>query len=98
LAQTLTRGVTVGRLCPVFAAVNLQHAIAGHPAAGKRRQPPLHLRGQRGRGNIDAQFDCSGNLVHVLAARTRSTDEPFLDLRLVHGDPIADADGRSTAR
>jgi len=98
LPQPLARGVSVGRLRPVLAALDHQHAIAGHPAAGQRRKPLLDVRRQRGSGNVDAQFDCGRHFVHVLAAWTGGTHEPFLDLRLVNSDLVGDADRRVTAR
>jgi hypothetical protein len=53
----------------VLAAIDHQHAIASHPAAGQRRKPLLDVRGQGGSGNVDAQFDCGRHFAHVLAAR-----------------------------
>lgn len=98
LPQPFARGVPVGRLRSVLAALDHQHAIARHPAAGQRRKPLLDVRGQRGSGNVDAQLDCGRHFVHVLAARTGGTHEPFLDIGLVDSDLVGDADRRVTTR
>jgi ankyrin repeat protein len=85
LAKPLARGLTVGRLRPVLPAVDHQHAIARHPAAGQRRKPLLDLRGEGGARHVDTQFNGGRHLVHVLAARTGGAHEPFLDVRRAGG-------------
>ena len=98
VAQTLARGVTLSRLRPMLAAVDQQHAIARHPAAGQQCKLVFDVRGQRGSGDIDAQFNGGRYLVYVLAARTGGTHKALLDLCLVDNDLVGDADRRATAR
>src|SRR3954454_7904937 len=68
--QARTRRLAILRLRPVLAAVDQQHAVGGQAAAGERRQALLDVAGQRRRGDVEAQFHGSRDLVDVLAARS----------------------------
>src|SRR5450759_3705253 len=68
----------------MLAAVDQKHAIGGHPLSREGSQTRLNILGQRRRRDIEAQFHSGGDLVDVLATRTRSANEPFV--QLVVGD------------
>src|SRR5947199_41522 len=55
----------------MLAAVDEQHALAGHAAAGLRDQPFLHVGRQRRRRDVEAPFHRGRDLIDVLSARTR---------------------------
>src|SRR6187431_3184240 len=77
--QPGARGLTVLTLRAMFARVDEQNAIARRAPSRQRYQTRLHVFWQRGRGQIDAQFDRRGDLVDILAARSGSAYEPFVD-------------------
>src|SRR5207244_7709851 len=70
-----------------------EHAILGQAAAGEPREPRAHGLGKRRRSpHVEPELHGGVELVDVLPARTRGTDEALLDLALVDGDFFGDAD------
>src|SRR5215510_281469 len=91
--QALQRVVAVALLGAVALRRDDHHAIVGEPAAGQPFEPRAHRVGQRWRvAHVEAQLYGGRDLVDILPARTRGADEALLDLALVDGDRIGDAD------
>jgi hypothetical protein len=92
--QPVARRFPVLLLGPVFAAVDEQHAIGRHAAAGQPAQSLLHIGRQRRRPHIESQFDGSRDPVDVLTTGSRSTDEALLEEVIVELNGLGDSKHR----
>src|SRR5262249_60539278 len=77
--------------------IDHQPAVAVDPPAGEALEPRAHVVGKALRAaHVEAQLDRARELVDVLSARTRGTDEVLLELALADADRTGDADHHRT--
>ena len=97
IGETLARVLAVARLGAMTLGVDHQHAVARQPPAGEALEPGAHIVGKALRAaHVEAQLDRARELVDVLSARTRGTDEVLLELALADADRTGDADHRES--
>ncbi len=88
--ETGPSGLAVLPLRPVLPAVDDEHAIGGHAAAGKDCQAGSDVWGKRRDADVETQLDGGCHLVHVLPAGPGRAHEPLIDLALVERDGAGD--------
>src|SRR5688572_1342991 len=85
-AQPRPRRLPVLCLRSMLAAVDEQHIVGDHAAAGEASKAFLHLIGQRRGADIEAQLHRRRDFVDVLAAGARGANEALLYVLLVQHD------------
>lgn len=103
LDQPADRVLTVSFLRTEPPGVDNQQAVFGNPPAGQMNQTlPNVIRQRGGVAHVEAELHGRGNLVDVLPARPRGSDEFLLDFALVdcygacdvnHGSGLRPASG-----
>src|SRR5262249_21639912 len=77
--------------------IDHQPAVAVDPPAGKALESRAHVVGKALRAaHVEAQLDRARELVDVLSARTRGTNEVLLELALADADRTGDTDHRES--
>src|SRR3954470_16152865 len=95
--QTVARVLAVALLGRMALCADDQHAVAGETAAGEALEPGAHVIGKVwGAAHIETQLNGARELVDVLPARPRGTDETFIQLVVADSDAAGDADHAAT--
>src|SRR5262245_26128372 len=93
--EAVARVLTVAFLGAMALRVDPQHALAREPAARQPLEAQAHRIGQVERAaHVEAQLHRARELVDVLPAGARRSNEAFIELALVDGDAVGDADHR----
>jgi len=75
----------------MLSTVDEQNPLGRHSIPADLPEPFLDV-GREGRSSdVKTQLDGRGNLVDILAARTRGADKAFFDLAIVDDDRVGDS-------